>query len=447
MSDLPKGWALAKLSDIVSSTGVVSDGDWVESKDQDVNGSVRLIQLADIGDGFFINKSNRFMNHEKAEKLRCTFLKSGDVLVARMPDPLGRACIFPGIGNDAVTVVDVCLVRLNEDSALSNRLFMHWMNSPVIRSMIDMQASGVTRRRITRKKLALFDFPIPPRNEQIRIANKLDTILAKVDNTQARLDKIPAILKRFRQAVLAAATSGELTDSNFALCEKEKLKEITTKIGSGSTPKGGSKSYKESGIPLVRSQNIHSTFIKYKDLAFIDEDQARKLANVEIEKGDVLLNITGASIGRVNIAPDKFIGGRVNQHVAIIRCMKEKISPKFLHLYLASPEVQKWIEGENYGVTRQALTKGMIEDMIIPIPTLNEQEEIISRIEQLFGYADSIEKQVQEAFEQVDKLTQSILAKAFRGELVPQDPDDEPSERLLEKIQKEKPKSKAKRKK
>ncbi|MDM2059987.1 restriction endonuclease subunit S, partial [Mycobacteroides abscessus] len=96
------------LADLLSD-GLFVDGDWVESKDQDPDGDVRLIQLADVGDGVFRDRSSRFLTSEKAKELRCTFLEPGDVLVARMPEPLGRACIFPGVGQPAVTAVDVCI--------------------------------------------------------------------------------------------------------------------------------------------------------------------------------------------------------------------------------------------------------------------------------------------------------------------------------------------------
>src|SRR4051812_29891436 len=92
----PIGWVQAHIGDLISRDGLFTDGDWVESKDQDPEGDVRLIQLADVGDGVYLNKSSRFLTSEKARELRCTFLNAGDLLVARMPDPLGRACIFPG---------------------------------------------------------------------------------------------------------------------------------------------------------------------------------------------------------------------------------------------------------------------------------------------------------------------------------------------------------------
>jgi type I restriction enzyme S subunit len=100
-----------KFSQLINSNGVFSDGDWIESKDQDPNGGVRLVQLADIGTGVFIDKSSRFMTQQRAEELKCTFLKKGDILIARMPDPIGRACIFPGSEMPCVTVVDICIVR------------------------------------------------------------------------------------------------------------------------------------------------------------------------------------------------------------------------------------------------------------------------------------------------------------------------------------------------
>jgi hypothetical protein len=103
---LPEGWAWATIPDLSGKAGVFIDGDWVESKDQDPDGDVRLIQLADVGDGFYRDKSDRFMTKAKAEELGCTFLKDGDVLIARMPDPLGHACIFPGDAKPSVTVVD-----------------------------------------------------------------------------------------------------------------------------------------------------------------------------------------------------------------------------------------------------------------------------------------------------------------------------------------------------
>lgn len=282
--------------------------------------------------------------------------------------------------------------------------------------------NGGTRLKLTQARMRDIPVIIPPLSEQKIIAEKLDLLLAQVQETKSRLEQIPELLKQFRQSVLSDACFCDFSTNSdkYQFWKKSSLKELTTKIGSGSTPKGGNNVYKNKGIPLVRSMNIYSNYIKYDDLAYIDDEQAKKLANVEIRPDDILLNITGASIGRVNIAPQLFVGGRVNQHVSIIRCNKQKLLPKFLQIYLASPEIQKWIVKENYGATRQALTKSMIERLIISYPSLQEQNEIVRRVEQLFAYADKIEQQVNTALEKVNHLPQSILAKAFRGELTAQ---------------------------
>ena len=111
LHELPERWALATINDLIGQGGIFTDGDWVESKDQDPSGDVRLIQLADVGDGVYLDKSSRFLTAKKSCELKCTYLGPGDVLIARMPDPLGRACIFPGDPKTSVTAVDVCIAR------------------------------------------------------------------------------------------------------------------------------------------------------------------------------------------------------------------------------------------------------------------------------------------------------------------------------------------------
>ena len=210
MSDLPKGWALTTVKELAGSTGLFVDGDWVESKDQDPNGDIRLLQLADIGDGSFLDKSNRWINEGAFAQLRCTELATGDILIARMPDPLGRACLMPALEQRCVTVVDVAALRVDPRVA-NNRWVMHTINAPQLRAEIGAQASGTTRKRISRGNLGGLQIPLPPESEQKRIADKLDTVLTRVDAVNARLARVAPILKRFRQSVLVAATSGRLT--------------------------------------------------------------------------------------------------------------------------------------------------------------------------------------------------------------------------------------------
>jgi type I restriction enzyme, S subunit len=185
-------WPVAKLSIALESAEVFVDGDWVESKDQDPDGDVRLVQLADIGDGVFINKSDRFLTSAKARELRCTFLKPGDVLVARMPDPLGRACIFPGDPKPSVTVVDVCIIR-PDPGHHDARWLMHCLNMPACRNQIQNFATGTTRSRISRSNLGKIQIPAVPLYEQVRIAEVLDRADALLAKRRSTLDQLDAL--------------------------------------------------------------------------------------------------------------------------------------------------------------------------------------------------------------------------------------------------------------
>ena len=155
------------------------------------------------------------------------------------------------------------------------------------------------------------------------------------------------------------------------------LKDITTKIGSGSTPRGGKESYKSSGISLIRSLNVYDFEFNYSDLAFIDEKQAKKLDGVKIEENDILLNITGASVGRCTMVPSHLIPARVNQHVSIIRVNKELADAKFI-LYCINSSVYKnqLLSISDNGATREALTKEDIEKFQLLLPTLQTQQRI-----------------------------------------------------------------------
>lgn len=207
---LPAGWSRATIADLIGGEGVFNDGDWVESKDQDPLGEVRLIQLADIGDGQYRNKSARFLTLAKAEELGCTFLKPNDILVARMPEPLGRACIFPGDEKRSVTVVDVCIVRPGLNS-VDYRWLMHAINSPAFRVSIANFQSGTTRQRISRSNLAALKLPIPPLSEQHRIVAAIEQQFTRLDNAVASLQSAKKRVKQYRASLLKAAVEGELT--------------------------------------------------------------------------------------------------------------------------------------------------------------------------------------------------------------------------------------------
>ena len=157
-----------------------------------------------------------------------------------------------------------------------------------------------------------------------------------------------------------------------------KLGEHCSKIGSGATPKGGSSVYIDSGVSLIRSQNVYNLQFSYSGLAHINDSAANKLKGVTVKKNDVLLNITGDSVARTCVVPDNVLPARVNQHVAIIR-PKEDVDSRYLNYYLASPTMQGYLLNiASTGASRNAITKAMIEKLVIPIPNLDSQRRIAS---------------------------------------------------------------------
>lgn len=174
--------------------------------------------------------------------------------------------------------------------------------------------------------------------------------------------------------------------------QKVSLREITSKIGSGATPRGGGESYKESGISLIRSQNILDFKFSSNGLAFIDDAQAYELRSVSVEADDVLLNITGDSVARCCVVPGNILPARVNQHVAIVRANKDKAESHFIYYMLQSIKEELLMQSE-IGATRNALTKGMIEGIKLSLPSLPEQKAIASALSSLDDKIDLLHRQ------------------------------------------------------
>lgn len=195
---------------------------------------------------------------------------------------------------------------------------------------------------------------------------------------------------------------------------------VTTKVGSGATPRGGEAAYKPSGIPLIRSMNVHFDGFRRDGLAFLDEEQARALKNVEVRAGDVLLNITGASIGRVTVAPTAMDGARVNQHVCIIR-PDQHLDSSFLRWYLAAPSQQRLINGIESGATRQALTKEKILGFEVPLFPLSRQREIVAEIEKQLSRLDDAVANLKRVKANLKRQRTSVLQAVTSGRLSGED--------------------------
>ena len=418
--DLPNGWTYAKLCDLVSSTGVFCDGDWVESKDQDANGDIRLIQLADLGDGRFLDKSSRFLTKAKAELLRCTYLKKGDILVARMPDPLGRAIIFPlDDENRYVTVVDVAIIRPGNEYVL-NKYCCYVINALPTRNTIAGLQSGTTRKRISRTKLETVAIPLPPLAEQHRIVAKIDVLFSKLDNGVETLQTIRRQLRTYRQAVLKWAFEGkEWEYKPFSMVAPSRLGKMLDKV-------------KNTGTfhKYLRNVNVRWFGFDCSDLLEMKMEE-NEIEKYQVKKGDLLI-CEGGEPGRCAI-------WKSEQTIAFQKALhrvrpKDEIITEFLMYFISFITTTGAIKPFFTGTGIKHLTGESLNKIPVPVPSISEQEIIVAAIESRLSVCDKLEQIVDETLAKAAALRQSILKKAFAGKLVPQDPNDEPAEKLLERI-------------
>ena len=389
-----------RLKDICT---VFIDGDWIESKDQSDEG-IRLIQTGNIGEGAYLEKETRakYISEDTFEKLKCTEVYPGDILVSRLPEPVGRACIIPEKKERMITAVD-CTICRPDKSIVSKEYLCYFMRSNAYYARLLGNVTGTTRKRISRKNLGSVELNIPSREEQKEVVKQLDCLVSVIASRTKELQLLDDLIKaRFVEMF-----------GNPVINEKrwrqKSLGEITTKIGSGATPKGGKGAYQEEGITLIRSMNVHNGLFEYKELAHISDEQATKLDNVVIEENDVLLNITGASVARSCVVPSKILPARVNQHVCIIRC-KKCINPEFLNKLLIDDNYQDLLWSiAGAGATREAITKQQVENLQIIMPPIELQIEFMRFCNQV----NKSKFAVQKTLEQTQTLFDSLMQKYF----------------------------------
>ncbi len=359
--------------------------------------------------------------------------ETGDILLS-VRAPVGptnlskeRCCIGRG------------LAAIRADVPLSQKYLLYYFRH--IQPWLTKQGTGSTFASVSGGFLRKLEIPIAPLNEQKRIADKLDKILVRVDACRERLDRIPAILKRFRQAVLAAATSGKLTEEwrensrNESFWKEINIGELLIDIRYGTTKKCH---YEPRATPVIRIPNIYDGKISHLDLKYAEFNDAER-QKLSLVTGDILMIRSNGSVdlvGQTALATEADKGFLYAGYLIRLRVNQQIVDPAYLSLALSAPDARYAIEltaRSTNGVNN--INTEEIKSLVIKLPNLEEQSEIVRRVEELFAYADRIEASYQVARTKVDKLTPAILAKAFRGELVPQNPDEEPASVLLERIQ------------
>lgn len=304
-----------------------------------------------------------------------------------------------------------------------------------IKPVAEAMATGTTFKELSGSAAAKLPFLVAPRDEQKRIADKLDTVLTRVDAVNARLARVAPLLKRFRQSVLAAATSGRLTEDWRDSHDLQiawphvRLDEVAYDFSYGSA----AKSSKHGLIPVLRMGNIQNGALDWSDLVFTDDPLETK--KYSLQHGDVLFNRTNSPelVGKTAV----YKGERQAIYAGYlirVRC-SEKLLPDFINFCLGSPRGREYCWSvKSDGVSQSNINAKKLAAFEFALPSVDEQAEIVRRVETLFAFADRLEARLQAAQTAANRLTHALLAKAFRGELVPQDPNDEPAAELLKRL-------------
>ena len=436
MSKQPPGWVTATLADV---TEYISRG---KSPKYTHHSSLPVVNQRAIR--WFGIQQEHLKYIDPAQFDLWTperFIRIGDILWnSTGTGTIGRACLVTQRDVEPPKVVDshVTIVRPNQ-LAIEPRFLFFWIQSPEIQENISSFATGTTNQiELSRLAIASIQIPIAPLNEQKRIADKLDALLARVDACRERLDRIPLILKRFRQTVLAAATSGQLTEewrdvqSLNKMVRWVSLEDVALEFSYGSS----AKSSPSGSVPVLRMGNIQEGKLDWNNLVFTSD--IKEIEKYQLLTGDVLFNRTNSPelVGKTAV----YKGERraiYAGYLIRVRCSADLL-PDYLNYCLNSPAGRDYCwQVKSDAISQSNINARKLAAFQFELPPIEEQAEIVRRTEVLFAYADRLEARYQAARTQVDRLTPALLTQAFRGELVPQDPNDEPASVLLERIRAE----------
>ncbi len=371
-----------------------------------VDTGIPVLQGKNITDDVFRWSDVRFISERKAEELKRSSVREGDILIVKIGS-IGYSAILDDLRGYPFAIIPANLAKITPDSSVVDTRFLHrWLTSSEVKRRLIESASKTAQPALNLEKLRRLPVPLSPLPEQRRIAALFD----RADALRAKRQTASGQLTDLVQAIFFEMF-GDPEDRSTRW-RRVPLRTITTKIGSGATPLGGDAAYKTEGISLIRSMNVRDGEFSLKDLACVDDQQAARLANVEVKSGDVLLNITGASVARVCQVPDAVLPARVNQHVCIIR-VGDSLLPSFLEQLLLFPSMKRRLLtlGEGGGATRQALTKSQLESLKIPVPPISDQTRFVVRVESI-GNLRSVQSQFAR---QMDSLFASLHRRVFSG--------------------------------
>ncbi len=464
---LPDKWKWARLGELVNDIVVGYVGPITQFLTDDLNNGVRFLSTTHIGDNQFLNhKESRYVTNEFSMNNKKSEVLAGDIIVARHGDS-GKCCIIPPYIKKA-QVSNAVIIRPNNE--LFVNLYIIYSFGYLKQSLQKKKVGGV-QQVVNTKTMEMFPFPLPPLPEQHRIISAIEALFARLDATNEKLDSVLGILKKFRESVLAAACEGRLTeewreknpnieDSHILMRELQKSQTVSKKKragrlwGSGIVPTLSdneikktpdtwvwtkvknlnsdmeitvqigpmsmkSKEFSDKGVPVLNVGCIQWGKFDESKLNYLPNEIADQFDRYSVKKNDILFTRSG-TVGRCAIATEKQDGYLMTFHLLRVRLSETICSPKYLYyVFQGAPHIREQMDVASIGSTRAGFNTKLLADLDVSLPPLLEQQEIIRRVDALFAFSDSIEAKVAAAREKTEKLRQSILAKAFNGELVP----------------------------
>lgn len=414
---LPEGWVVTNLQNIANWG---SGGTPSRSHDEYYNGNIPWIKTGDLGPKL-ITEASEYITDAGVKNSSAKYFPKGSVAIAMYGATIGKTSI---LGIDATTNQACAVGTPIKDITSSIFLYYFLLNE---KNTFIKKGKGGAQPNISQAVIKEHPLSLPPYAEQKIIAEKLDTLLAQVDSTKACLERIPQILKRFRQAVLAAVVNGKAVNIDTDENTLTTLGNIAKNIKYGTSKKC---SEMQGSTAVLRIPNIGPGYIINSNLKYADFDQ-KELVTLTLKEGDLLLIRSNGSVdlvGKVAVISENDTEYLYAGYLIRVRLDKERAAPKYISYCLQSPQLRQVIENiarSTSGVNN--INSKELASLEIPLTPLPEQHEIVRRVEQLFAWADTIEKQVNNALTRVNSLTQSILAKAFRGELTAQWRAENPS--------------------
>ncbi len=392
------------------------------------------VHLCNYTDVYYNEKIVSGMDFMKAtatqEQIEKFTLKAGDTIITKDSETADDIGISAFVPNDIPGVIcGYHLSMVRPKSCSVGNYVKYFFTSHFAKSKLAVAANGLTRVGLSQYSLDNIYFPIPPIEEQRSIANFLDHETAKIDSLSAEQEKLIELLKEKRQTVISQAVTKGL-DSNVKMKDSGvewlgrvpehwdviRLKKITTRISSGKTPSGGADVYVDSGVIFLRSQNIYDDGLRLEDVVRIPEKVDAEMSSSRVKGGDILLNITGGSIGRSCCVPNDFEPANVNQHVCAIR-LTNKDMVSFVELFFKSAIIKKQIDYIQNGAAREGLNFEQIGNFSICIPPPDERNLIVEEVSRKIKNFNDLTSQIIKSTTLLQERRSALISAAVCGKI------------------------------